>query len=377
MTEESFDIVVVGAGVFGLATALEAARRGNAVAVVDRLGTGHPATSSTGRSRGIRIAYDDPFYVELARDAIRRWRLLEAASGRTILHLRGQLDFGSHAKLERVLRAMRAAGAPIEELDESGLVARFPEISVDAAESALFHPDAGTVFADEGLAALSSAARAAGVVSYAPERVTALENGATAMVTTERRVLRADVVVVAAGPWSGELLAPLGLALPLGPALAQVTFFDAPQLLARPGFVEWREGGGAVYGHPVRGIGYKFAFATGQEGWFADATSWAPDREEELRLVEWVAHRFPSIPRAVSSSQRHPWTMTPDGDFIVDRRGALVLACGCSGHAFKFGPALGPLVADIVEGKPVNALFRLDRPALQHRSARAATPISR
>lgn len=81
--------------------------------------------------------------------------------------------------------------------------------------------------------------------------------------------------------------------------------------------------------------------------------------------------------RQVELIQRHPWTMTPDGDFIVDRVGRIVMACGCSGHAFKFGPALGPLVADIVEGKPAHPLLSRERPSLKARTASASEAISR
>jgi len=80
----SFDVIVIGAGIFGLATAAELAARRRRVAVIDRFGSGHPATSSTGRSRGIRIAYDHPFYVRLALDAIRRWRQILSAGTRPV-----------------------------------------------------------------------------------------------------------------------------------------------------------------------------------------------------------------------------------------------------------------------------------------------------
>src|SRR5262245_55633020 len=105
---EHFDVVIVGAGIFGLATAAELARRGHALAVIDRFGSGHKVTSSTGRSRGIRIAYDHPFYVGLAQEAIRRWKELETASGRNILHLTGQVDFGLATKLEAIAAAVRS-----------------------------------------------------------------------------------------------------------------------------------------------------------------------------------------------------------------------------------------------------------------------------
>jgi sarcosine oxidase len=159
-----------------------------------------------------------------------------------------------------------------------------------------------------------------------------------------------------------------------------VTFISGNELVDLPGIGEWGgdgEGLGGVYGHPVPGIGYKLAFSTGQEGWSADVASWQPDLAEHARLFDWLDRRMPDFPRDVQLIQRHPWTMTPDGDFIVDRVGSIVLACGCSGHAFKFGPALGPLVADMVEGKPAHELLRLSRPSLEGKSASASEAISR
>jgi sarcosine oxidase len=157
-----------------------------------------------------------------------------------------------------------------------------------------------------------------------------------------------------------------------------VTFLDAPSLVDRPGFAEWPPAGEAgVYGHPVPGIGYKVAFDTGAEGWDPAVEGWEPDPAEERRLLDWLARRMPAVESRVSRTQRHPWTMTPDADFIVDRRGSLVIAGGCSGHAFKFGPALGRLVADVVDGGEAPALFRLDRPGLRQPAPRPTVPISR
>ena len=76
-----FDTIVIGGGIFGMASAFELSRRGERVAVLDRLGSGHALTSSTGASRSIRVAYDHPFYVALAEEAIAGWRDLEAQSG--------------------------------------------------------------------------------------------------------------------------------------------------------------------------------------------------------------------------------------------------------------------------------------------------------
>lgn len=377
---DQFDVIVVGAGIFGLAAATELAARRKRVAVIDRFGSGHPVTSSTGRSRGIRIAYDHPFYVSLALDAIRRWKDLEAESGQQILHLTGQVDFGLDSKLAAIASAVREAGGAIDQLDAKGLNRKLPHLLTAPEDTGLFHAQAGTVLSDAGMAALKAKVLAQGVSLMEPERVVAIEPGNSTQVVTETRRLTAETVVIAAGPWTGALLHQLEIGAPLAPSIAQVTFITAPDLVDQPGIGEWGgegEGLGGVYGHPVPGIGYKLAFSTGQEGWSPDVAQWQPDYEEQARLFAWLDRRMPDFPRRVQLTQRHPWTMTPDGDFIVDRVGSIVLACGCSGHAFKFGPALGPLVADAVDGMVVHPLLRLDRPSLAGKTAAADDAISR
>ncbi|HVT52947.1 MAG TPA: FAD-dependent oxidoreductase [Dongiaceae bacterium] len=378
MADTSFDCVIVGGGVFGLAGALELARRGRKVAVIDRLGSGHPATSSTGASRSIRIAYDQPLYVKLAMEAIRSWRKLEAETGRRILHLTGQIDLGPEKKLRSIQDTARGLGGKIEMCDAAELRRLMPELAPRAGEVGLFHPDGGTVMAEQGMLALAEAAKSKGVAIFAPERATKIDLSTTPVtIVTDKQRLRAARVVLSAGPWSGALLADLGIHVPLAPAVAQVTFLDAPGQVDRPGVAEWEtfETGG-VYGHPVPGIGYKIALDAGSAGWDPDVTEWTPDPEEERRILDWLAERIPGMPRKVQRTQRHPWTMTPDADFIVDNRGPLTLACGCSGHAFKFGPALGRLVADVMDGVDAPAELKLDRPAMK-RTVSPTDPIVR
>jgi sarcosine oxidase len=367
------DVAVIGGGVFGLSSSVELARRGHAVVVLDRFGSGHPATSSTGASRSIRTAYGEPFYVALARDALERWAALEVDTGLEILHLTGQVDLGHPPSRAAIAEAVDAAGGAIEARSNAELRELLPELGPDAGDG-LFHREAGTVLAQAGMRALQFAALQAGVELLARERVTAVEG---ALVVSDSHLVDAGQVVIAAGPWTGELLHPLGITVPLAPAVAQVTFLDAPAMVDRPGVVEWPAPGEVgIYGHPVPGVGYKIAFDAGSEGWAPDVEEWPPDTDEERLIIEWLGRRMPDAPHRVAYSQRHPWTMTPDSDWVIDRRGAVVLACGCSGHAFKFGPALGPLVADVVEGGDPPALFALDRSGLQ-RTASARDPISR
>jgi sarcosine oxidase len=251
-----------------------------------------------------------------------------------------------------------------------------------ADERALFHLEGGTVLADAAMRALTSAAVDAGAALSTPERCIAIEVATDEVeVVTDLRTVRADRVVIAAGPWSGELLHIVGIDLPLAPAIAQVTFLRAPQLVDRPGLADWLvDGEVGVYGHPVPGVGYKVAFDAGStEPWDPDVEAWPPDLAEQERLAGWLAERMPSVEPEVALTQRHPWTMTPDGDFAIDRRGPIVVAAGCSGHAFKFGPALGELVADVASGVARDdlGLFSIDRAAMRTGRASPSMPISR
>ena len=380
---ERADVVVIGLGVTGLSTAGELARRGHAVVGIDRWGSGHPVTSSTGASRSIRVAYDDERYVRHAREAFDGWHRLESEQGVTLLVESGQVDLGPDAKLDALAAAMGAGDVPFDELDARAVERRFPELAIAAEERALFHAEAGTVLADAAMTALRADAERHGAELSMPERCVAVETGPEdgAQVVTDRRTIRADRVVIAAGPWSGALLAAAGIELPLAPAVAQVTFLEAPQLVDRPGLADWlMDDGVGVYGHPVPGVGYKVAFDAGSgEPWLPDVEAWLPDEAEEARVLAWLARRLPGVVPRVARTERHPWTMTPDGDFAIDRLGPIVVAAGCSGHAFKFGPALGALVADVTDGVARDdlGLFSLDRPAMRTGEASPSTPISR
>jgi glycine/D-amino acid oxidase-like deaminating enzyme len=171
-----------------------------------------------------------------------------------------------------------------------------PELGPGAGDG-LFHEQAGTVLAEAGMRALRLAALDAGVTVLAPERVTSIGVDSRAVVGSGAHTVAAETVVVAAGPWTTELLDPLGIAVPLAPALAQVTFLDAPSMVGRPGIAEWPEPGEAgVYGHPVPGVGYKVALDAGSEGWHGDVEEWPPDAGEERRVMEWLPPGCRALP---------------------------------------------------------------------------------
>ena len=161
----------------------------------------------------------------------------------------------------------------------------------------------------------------------------------------------ADVVVVAAGPWSPPLLAPLGIDLP-------VTAHRETLLLVAPGT--------DVSGVPVLSDLVSLQYVRSEPNGdllvgnsdLSVPTPADPDRYSDRAdpafletAVAKVAHRFPGLPRAaVSGTYAGCYDVTPDLNPVVSRTpvAGLVVAAGFSGHGFKISPAVGALVADLV-----------------------------
>lgn len=372
--------VVVGLGAMGLPTALALAERGCDVVAIDRHGISAPAGSSAGATRIFRLAHGRPGDIVLARKALERWRRLEALSGETLIDRVGLVLRGE--PVSEWVAAMRDAGEPIEELDAEGVRRVFPELAHRPDEPAALAPDDGVLFAAKGLAAVAAAARAAGVEIAVPERMTGVEETpAGVRVSTDRRVIEADLAVVAAGPWAGELLEPIGVRLPLAPAIGQVSYWRGGAWERRPSLIDFAAAGKlGVYGLPTPGKGYKIGLDYGsEEAWTPEAAAWPPREHEERCNAEWVARHAPGLAAdGPHLSECCPWTMTPDGEFLLGRRGAITVAAGCCGHAFKFMPILGELIADIAEGRPVwpeADVFGLDRMPADAAFDRVETPM--
>jgi sarcosine oxidase len=73
----------------------------------------------------------------------------------------------------------------------------------------------------------------------------------------------------------------------------------------------------------------------------------APDDEIVARIAAWVGERFPGVDPQAVETDTCVYTTTPDQTFVLDRRGRVVVGSACSGHGFKFAPAVGRRLADL------------------------------
>ncbi|KIF79504.1 FAD-dependent oxidoreductase [Streptomyces sp. 150FB] len=360
-------VLIVGGGVMGAAAAWRLAVRGHRVTVLEQFGPGHDRGSSHGSSRIFRLTYADPLYVSLALRALPLWRRLEEETGRPVLTVTGAVDHGLPSAVGELADTLAAAGHPGTVLGPAEAAERWPGLVADS--TVLFHAEGGRLHADAAVAALLAAAAGRGAEIRYGIRVSSLspsDHGVTA-VTDDGRSVTAEAAVVAVGGWAPAVLPELVDGLPpLRVTQEQPLHFPVPDALDWPAFVHHPGAGFDVPGG-VYGLGSADGVKVGFHGVGPlvdpDHRDRTPDPLAAERLAAYVHTWLPGLASAVPEPVTCLYTTTPDHDFVIDRRGPVTVLAGFSGHGFKFGPAIGELAADLVEGRPGPGRFALGRAA--------------
>jgi sarcosine oxidase len=333
------EVVVVGAGIMGLATAHELARQGRDVVVLEQFSLGHARGSSHGATRIFRLAYPEPDWVRLAREALAGWRELEAESGTEVISLVGFVELVRDLA-DSSERALAACGVACEVLAAREAEARFA-LTVPDGFSVLLQPDAGIVYAERAHSAFG-----AGLTVREDVRVLRLEPNADGVsLETTTGALAARAVIVTAGAWAPPLLATSGIELPVEPTRETVAYFALPAA-ELPAIAEFAPGERrhAFYAlfDPKHGLK---AGLNGSGGRADPDVEEEPDHEVVRRVADWVAARFPGADASPVRAETCLYTNTRDERFVLERRGRVVLGSACSGHGFKFAPVIGARLA--------------------------------
>ena len=367
---ENVDHLVIGGGVMGSAAAWQLARRGRSVVLLERFEPGHVQGASHGASRIYRQTYDRAEYLDLTIEALGLWRELEDATGSQLLTITGGVSHGAPAP--SLLAAFEARGIAHEVLTPAEAPSGGPACGSRGPSCTRPARRVG-VHADRAVLALQSAATSHGADVRHGVRVlsvTVASDGV--LVETSDGPIRAGRVVLAVGAWTAGLL---GRPLPLVVTQEQPAHFDLAYPAEWPSFTHQPLGvhpyPSGTYGLLTPGEGVKVGFHAVGPVTDPDHRSFTPEPAQLALLQRYAEQWMPGV----DASSPHPisctYTTTPDHDFILDRRGPLVVAAGFSGHGFKFGPAIGRVLADLADepvDDPVRAsepAFHLSRPVLQ------------
>lgn len=366
-----YDVAVAGLGAMGSMAALELARRGRRVVGFDRNHPPHSLGSSHGKSRIIREAYfEHPQYVPIVRRAYELWAGLERASGRRLLIPTGGLMIGppDGVVVSGARRSAETHGLPFEVFTPEQARRRWPMFALRRGEVALHEPRAGVLLPEAAVEAALELAAAAGAELRFDEPVEGWEAGAAVSLSTVRGETRAGRLILAAGAWMATGLPQLEL--PLSVARQPLFWFDAEGELgpdSMPVFIwEW-EPGRCIYGFPDLGDGVKVAIHHGGRTTDPDGVARRVEKGEADELLDVLEDCAPALAGPVADSAVCLYTNTPDGDFILDAHPAdarVLIASPCSGHGFKFAPAIGEIMADLAESRSPRfdlTPFRLSR----------------
>ena len=360
MTDKTYDVCIVGAGVFGAWTAHALARAGLSVALIDAYGAANSRASSGGETRVIRAGYGrEEIYTRWSLRSLPLWLDLFERAGRPELFRRtGVLWLAREDDpvASDTLAALQRLSVPVERLARTELEARFPQFEFGPVAWGMLEPEGGVLLARRAVRAVVREARAAGCAYRSAHAHAPLGRGrAVSIQISGGETLSAGAFVYACGPWLPKVFPEL-LAGRIQPTRQEVFFFGAAAGDARfrapamPTWVDWQAG---LYGIPdVEGRGCKIALDRHGPAFDADAGERVPSAEALSEVRDFLAARLPALRDApVLESRVCQYENTSNGDFLIDRHpdfDNVWLVGGGSGHGFKHGPALGAHVAGLL-----------------------------
>lgn len=363
MNESTHEVAVLGLGGMGSAAFAELARRGVDVVGVDRWQPPHDQGSSHGQSRIFRIAYfEHPDYVPLARRSGALWREIDARHRERVFIETGGAWMGDPESeiISGSLKAAEEHGLEHEILDPDEVRRRWPAFRPSDGSSCFYEKDTGLVCPENAITVMLREAVEAGGVLRCGERVTDLDcSEKSVMIRTSKGTIKARKVILSAGAWTSGLIDCGDITLqPTRQLLGWTTPRD-PEPLREGRMPIWAftdDDEMFQYGFPIcDGLpgprGPKFARHHDGTPTSPDAVDRVISPRDEEELIAGLESRIPAAAGPLKEAQVCLYTLSPDRHFLIDHHqdhSNVVLACGFSGHGFKFCPVLGEGLADLV-----------------------------
>ncbi len=364
--KQSFEVIVIGGGIMGCSTALQLARRGLQVVVLEKgiIGNGPSGKSSS----IIRMHYSNEVTARMALYSLGVFQNFDERVGGECGFTRSGFvavaKAADRAGLEANIALQQRVGIETELISPETLHELMPALVTTDLVTAAYEPGSG--YADPYLTvtAYAQAAKRAGAVIMQETAVTNMRfrSGKVRGVDSNKGSIDAPVVVNCAGAWGAQVGHLAGLALPIDSCRVQVAFFRRPAGHEAP--------------HPVFADFINATYFRSETGGLtlvglidpseAEAVV-DPDRFHEgidddfvLETGERLVRRFPAMEQSqFTGGYASLYAITPDWHPILDELPAdsgLYICSGFSGHGFKLGPAVGVMMADMIIGQKTTDL---------------------
>lgn len=407
----SFDVIVIGAGISGSSTAYALTSRGHKCLLLEQFHFLHHNGSSHGRTRIFRLTYAVQIYSMMCQKAFKLWKKLEEKSQMKVFYQNGGLDFGPKESqaLQDTIEVCRKLMIPHIVMEAEELTKKYPQFKFQPDDIGLFQENAGFLNATEGCRMFQWLAACGGCQLKEEEKVIDIVKISRAegrlqgyLVKTTKGEYNCKKLVICCGSWIEKFLKPLKISIPVEIWKCCYSFyrFDNPPLFQPDRFPIW------IY-FPVQGEKSKewnfYGFPSFE---YPDKIKGSIHYSEDIidpdhnnhkpseKLLEagrnFMSNTFVGVSKDKDNSldmlldraQTCLYTVTPDENFILDylpgHDGNIAVFGGCSGHAFKFGPLLGEILADLIEGKSPEfdlSIFSINRFSDETKNSLAKGPM--
>jgi sarcosine oxidase len=355
---ESYDVAVIGAGVFGAWIAYRLRRSGRSVALLDAYGAANSRSSSGDESRVLRMGYG-------AQEIYTRWAFQSRQHWIELFESVGQPDLFAPAgvlwtpppgdpRIAQTIATLEKYGVKFELLTTSELQARFPQFSFSSERIGIFEPQGGALYARRAVRAVVEEAIRNGVDYF---RDAAEVCDGHELRTKSGELLHARAFIYACGPWLPKVF-PEILEGRIRATRQEVFYFGAPPGSRQfsppemPVWIDFSSDRGEYVLPDLENRGLKVGFDRHGPAFDPDTGDRVVQNAAEVRA--FVAERFPALAGApIVESRVCQYENTSNGDFLIDRHPQFEnvwFAGGGSGHGFKHGPMVGEYVTALLDG---------------------------
>ncbi len=358
--ENHFDVIVIGVGSMGSAACYELADRGCLVLGIDQFEGPHQWGSHTGHSRLIRQSYfEHSSYVPLLQEAYIGWEELESETGINLFHRTGIAYFGkpAHPILEGVRRSAKAYGLSVEPIDADQVIKDFPNFRFPENTVGLWEENAGYLLVGKAIETYQERMIKLGGKFYQSRVLKWHRVGHGFEVFTAGRTFHSDKLIISAGAWTKQLI--VAAASKLAVCIKTIGWFDLHPLRSEKveNYPCWlyASGEGAFYGMPM--VENPDGNRRLKVAYHSIGIPFDPDQEDrtapsaDVKVLRGFVDAHLPLANKLIDAKTCLYTFSPDEHFYVDfvpGYDDAAVACGFSGHGFKFAPVIGRILADLV-----------------------------
>ncbi|XP_047484408.1 peroxisomal sarcosine oxidase-like [Penaeus chinensis] len=383
MEGEEFDVAVVGGGVMGSCAAYCLAQAGKSTVLIEQFPIPHSRGSSCGQSRITSLGdYTSPYMKPIINHGYKQWLKILATAAADLFRVCPLLTVSHDLEfMKEKAKIVKDTGfdpvwIPVDKVNEKYKTS-FPKES-----SALIDTSGGVLFAQKCVQEVQRLFKDLGGVIVDAWPVTSIEPGDPwVQVKGRRSAIRAKSLVLCPGPWATEVLTPLGIDLPLKTVRLGVYYWKVKDSSFPRGTIcDMTDPHNFFYA--VSPLEYPGLIKVGlHEG--VETTPSTRDKIDmsdiKMKISQYIQQHMPNVESEPAIEESCMYTVTPDEDFVMDyhpEHKNIVYAVGFSGRGFKYAPAIGEMLAGMVQGHdPIHDLSPFS--AARFANLNRSSPVSK